>query len=188
VLLTGQVCIAAVRRYVQPRDVSCQKGSSVIRLDLLPALAALALLLGGCDAAVTAPVGVAEALPAPQAPAGDFDGLLNRARVGAGLPAAEADPRLMSAAQTFAADMAARGYFAHTSPDGGALPSRLAAVGFAQCGAAESIAFGHTSPTGAYGSWMASPPHRANLLLPGAARYGVGQAGDRSVLIVARPC
>ena len=161
----------------------------------LSALVAATLLLSGCDAGITTAIPTATggpaavaALPAPTAAAGDFAGLLNAARANAGLPAAVADAALTTAAQAFAQDMVARDYFSHTSPGGGTLGTRLASAGFAQCGAGENIFYGNASPNGAFASWLTSPPHRANLLLAGAARYGLGQAGDKTVLIIGRPC
>jgi len=118
----------------------------------------------------------------------DFAALLNPLRANAGLPAAVADARLFAAAQAFADDMVARDYFSHTTPDGGTLGSRLAAAGFSQCGAAENIAFGNSSPAGAFNVWMESGPHRSNLLFTGNVAFGIGHAGDKTVLIVARPC
>lgn len=118
----------------------------------------------------------------------DFGGLLNSARAEAGLPGAAADPRLTAAAQRFAEDMVARDYFSHTEPDGTGLSGRLATAGVSQCGAAENIALGATSPGAAHAMWMDSPPHRANLLFSGNVAYGFGLAGGKAVLILARAC
>ena len=117
-----------------------------------------------------------------------YGGLLNAVRASAGLRIATPDARLNAVAQRFAEDMVARDYFGHTSPDGGTLVTRLAAAGYRQCGAAENIAFGVSSPETAHAMWMSSPPHRSAIHFSGNVAYGYGESAGKVVLLLARPC
>lgn len=93
------------------------------------------------------------------------------------LIAAQALRRLGSAQ---AHDMVARSYFAHTSPSGRTFSARVAASGFArgQWKAGENL--GHSTstqtPRQLVGLWLASPPHRRNLLDTSFRLVGVGIA------------
>lgn len=89
--------------------------------------------------------------------------LVNYQRAVNGLPPIYVDSRLQSAAQGHAEDMVARGYFAHTSPEGCGPICRAVEQGY-RGGAAENIAYGYTTPNEAVTGWMNSPGHRANIL------------------------
>ncbi|EGX54666.1 hypothetical protein SZN_36799, partial [Streptomyces zinciresistens K42] len=96
----------------------------------------------------------------------------NRERAAAGLPPLLADP-----AQAHSADMVARAYYSHTSPEGGRPWDRAAAAGAGVRSVGENIACGQRSPAEAVAGWMDSPGHRANILAPGFTRIGAGFAG-----------
>ncbi|MER6349970.1 CAP domain-containing protein [Streptomyces sp. NPDC001595] len=103
--------------------------------------------------------------------------LTNRERARAGLRPLAADPALTTAAQAHSADMVARDFYSHTSPDGGRPWDRAAAAGSTRRSIGENIACGQRSPAEVVTDWMNSPGHRANILKPDFTHLGVGFAG-----------
>ncbi|WP_055489224.1 CAP domain-containing protein [Streptomyces sp. TP-A0356] len=103
--------------------------------------------------------------------------LTNAERAAAGLPPLAADPLLTAAAQAHCADMVARAFYAHTSPDGREPWDRAAAAGSRHRAVGENIACGQRSPAEVVRGWMDSPGHRANILKPAFTHMGVGFAG-----------
>lgn len=97
-------------------------------------------------------------------------------RRAAGLRPLAADPRLTAAAQDHSADMAGRGFYAHTTPEGSEPWDRAAAAGAAHRGIGENIACGQRTPAEVVRGWMNSPGHRANILKPDFTHLGVGYA------------
>lgn len=105
--------------------------------------------------------------------------MINVERGRAGLPPLNDVERLARAAQLHAAQMADVGRLDHVLP-GEPHPrpeDRLAAAGYEWQAWAENLAFGR-DPSDAVGSWMASPPHRANILNATYTETGVGIAID----------
>lgn len=81
---------------------------------------------------------------------------------------------LATAARAHTADMAARNYFAHVSPDGGTLVTRAEAAGYTtwrELG--ENIAAGYTVQNVVQG-WIDSPSHCKNLMDPKFKEMGAG--------------
>ncbi|GLW48955.1 hypothetical protein Stsp02_46160 [Streptomyces sp. NBRC 14336] len=103
--------------------------------------------------------------------------LTNRERAGAGLRPLQADPALTAAAQAHSADMVARSFYSHTSPEGSQPWDRAAAAGARRRSIGENIACGQRSPAEVVRGWMNSPGHRANILKPGFTHIGIGFAG-----------
>ncbi|MER6359061.1 CAP domain-containing protein [Streptomyces sp. NPDC001634] len=103
--------------------------------------------------------------------------LTNAERAAAGLPPLAGDPLLTAAAQAHSADMVARAFYAHTSPDGREPWDRAAAAGSRHRTVGENIACGQRSPAEVVRGWMDSPGHRANILKPAFTHMGVGFAG-----------
>lgn len=103
--------------------------------------------------------------------------LTNAERTAAGLRPLADDRRLASAAQAYSADMAARAFYAHTSPEGLEPWDRAAAAGATHRGIGENIACGQRSPREVVRGWMNSPGHRANILKPDFTHIGIGFAG-----------
>jgi uncharacterized protein YkwD/stress response protein SCP2 len=101
----------------------------------------------------------------------------NRERAAAGLRPLAADSVLTAAAQAHSADMVARDFYSHTSPDGGGPRDRAVAAGAARGTIGENIACGQRSPGAVVEGWMNSPGHRANILQPEFTHIGVGLAG-----------
>jgi uncharacterized protein YkwD len=96
---------------------------------------------------------------------------VNSARAAHGLRPLRTDATLARAAQAHSQDMLAHGYFAH-----GAFASRLASFG-ARGLIGENLAWesGNRGSAQAFVEmWLASPPHRANLLRPDFTRIGFG--------------
>ncbi|MDN0199018.1 CAP domain-containing protein [Streptomyces sp. S.PNR 29] len=107
----------------------------------------------------------------------DVIGLTNRERARAGLPPLAPDPLLATAARAHSADMVARDFYSHTSPDGSRPWDRAAAAGATRRAIGENIACGQRSPAEVVEGWMNSPGHRANILGPEFTHIGVGFAG-----------
>ncbi|RPF30717.1 CAP domain-containing protein [Streptomyces sp. TLI_185] len=103
--------------------------------------------------------------------------LTNGERAGAGLPPLATDPLLTTAAQAHSADMVARVFYSHTSPDGSRPWDRAAAAGARRHSIGENIACGQRSPAEVVDGWMNSPGHRANILKPDFTHIGIGFAG-----------
>jgi uncharacterized protein YkwD len=87
-----------------------------------------------------------------------------------------ADPLLAEIARRHSCDMAERGFFQHTTPDGAAMADRLSQRGVRYLAAAENLArIESRDPVGrAVAGWLKSPGHRHNLLSPRFTTTGVG--------------
>jgi uncharacterized protein YkwD len=110
--------------------------------------------------------------------------LVNRERSAAGRRPLWVDQRLRRAATQYAAKLVAGGFFAHDSPDGTSVLSRLQAVGYLEDATdwdlAENLIWARgmlNTPEAIVQAWAASPPHRDNMLAPGFREIGVGVAG-----------
>jgi uncharacterized protein YkwD len=114
---------------------------------------------------------------------------VNRVRADHHRIALERRPDLDRVARAHSADMAARGYLAHESPEGlnpvdrlergGVSGFRLAAENAGQTNRADPV---HEILSG----WQLSPSHRTNLLAPAFNATGVGaaRAGDGTLYFV----
>lgn len=99
--------------------------------------------------------------------------LVNQKRAAAGCVALRTDSRLTQAAVGHSVDMAARGYFAHDTPEGVSFVARDEAAGYRQPGG-ENIAEGQRDPNEVMTAWMNSSGHRANILNCQFRAIGVG--------------
>jgi uncharacterized protein YkwD len=111
----------------------------------------------------------------PQPRAGEASALaadVNAERIKRGLPPLTRDAQLDRFAYAKAVDMAARGYFGHTDPDGVAFQDRLRSWHLPTTYAAENIAFDWDEQR-AHTAFMTSPPHAQNVLDPRQRRIGV---------------
>lgn len=103
--------------------------------------------------------------------------LTNQARAANGCRALVHDPKLHAAAERHSADMAARGYFDHTSPDGRDPGDRVQASGFSPIRTwGENIAMGQRTAEQVVQGWLDSPGHRANIMNCSFTHIGVGHA------------
>jgi uncharacterized protein YkwD len=125
---------------------------------------------------------------------------LNQIRVAHGLVAVKVSAALSAAADQHAAEMLAEGYFAHSSPDGLSFWKRIER--FYPSAEHRLLTLGENllwtsmplDAKGALDLWMASPEHRANILLPSWREIGIaarhepdapGTFGGNSVTLVA---
>ncbi|WP_432159887.1 CAP domain-containing protein [Streptomyces sp. NRRL F-5630] len=99
--------------------------------------------------------------------------LVNQERAKVGCSAVRADDALASLATAFSDDMAARGFFDHTDPDGDTPWDRAKQAGISNLGG-ENIARGQADAAAVMESWMNSPGHRANILNCDYKTLGVG--------------
>jgi uncharacterized protein YkwD len=104
--------------------------------------------------------------------------LVNEQRVKVGCEPLRVDHRLAQAAEAHSSDMAARGYFDHTTPEGVTFRDRIRSAGFANPGTAENIARGQRDARQVMAGWMASAGHRANILNCDFSFLGVGLHED----------
>jgi uncharacterized protein YkwD len=106
---------------------------------------------------------------------------INEFRARNGLRPLSWDWRLWYGAQNHAADMAARHYFAHVSPEGHGLGDRIAPTGYIPPAGgwtvSENLGFGTmmlSSPLAITVGWLNSEVHRENMLDPEVDNIGVG--------------
>ncbi|MEV5597656.1 CAP domain-containing protein [Streptomyces sp. NPDC052496] len=99
--------------------------------------------------------------------------LVNQERAKAGCSPVTADRELGALARNFSADMARRGFFDHTDPDGRSPWDRAEEAGIATMGG-ENIARGQADARAVMDTWMHSSGHRANILNCEYKTLGVG--------------
>lgn len=102
----------------------------------------------------------------------------NAARVANGVGALTLNSRLDAAAQAKANDMAARNYWSHYTPEGNPPWVFVTAQGYSYQKLGENLAAGFSDEQSTINGWMASPPHRENLLDPDFKDVGFGFANN----------
>jgi hypothetical protein len=100
----------------------------------------------------------------------------NQNRVANNLPALQVNPMLQEAAQEKANDMATKGYFAHTSPQGLTPWYWFENVGYSFSYAGENLAVNFSDSQDVTNAWMNSPEHRANILSVDFTQIGIATA------------
>ena len=135
------------------------------------------------DERVTLPFKVENTRPRPDLEARMLE-LVNQERQAAGLAPLQADPELTEVARKHSADMFARGYFAHDTPDGLSPFDRMKAANVRFTTAGENLALAPTLGI-AHTGLMNSPGHRANILRREFGRVGIGvmDGGMRGLMI-----
>ncbi len=110
--------------------------------------------------------------------------LVNEERRAAGLAPLAPDPELTEVARRHSADMWARGYFAHVTPDGRDPFDRIREGEVRFLTAGENLALAPTVAV-AHTGLMNSPGHRANILRPQFGRVGIGimDGGMRGLMV-----
>ena len=103
-------------------------------------------------------------------------GLANADRASESLPPLTVDPKLVAAAQAKADDMAKKGYFAHTSPEGVDPWYWFKQEGYQFIYAGENLAVDFSDSGDVNTAWMNSPEHRANLLDQRYTQIGIATA------------
>jgi uncharacterized protein YkwD len=102
---------------------------------------------------------------------------INVVRTTHGLHALVFDATLTRAARAHTFEMTSTGAFAH-----GAFQTRMLHFGARGPLLGENLAWGvgsYGTPHSIVQNWLASPPHRANLLRPGFSRVGLGELRAR---------
>jgi len=132
---------------------------------------------------VTLPFKVETTRPRPDLEKRMLD-LVNQERVAAGLKPLAPDPELTEVARRHSADMFARGYFAHDTPEGASPFDRMRSAKVSFTTAGENLALAPTIPV-AHSGLMNSPGHRANILRPEFGRVGIGvmDGGMRGLMV-----
>ena len=128
---------------------------------------------GASDGAVSLP-GVGDGLvhPSDDAAREVFDAV-NEERIAAGAEPLTWSEALSGVAAGYAEEMYRTGRLAHRSDISGSLEDRLRAADISTARHAENLALGATT-AGVHDAVVASPPHRANLVLTDVDRVGVG--------------
>ncbi|GAU70127.1 membrane protein CrgA [Streptomyces sp. NBRC 110611] len=128
---------------------------------------------------ITEPPEPPEPPDAPPSAAERVLALVNQERARAGCSPVTADRKLGALAQRFSDDMARRGFFGHTDPDGDTPWDRARDLGIDNLGG-ENLARGQADAEAVMETWLDSPGHRANILnceyrtLGVGARFGPG--------------
>ncbi|MEU9184978.1 CAP domain-containing protein [Streptomyces sp. NPDC048484] len=99
--------------------------------------------------------------------------LVNDERAKAGCSPVTASGSLAALAEAFSEDMAARGFFDHTDPNGASPWDRAEKADITNLGG-ENIARGQADAAAVMEAWMNSPGHRANILNCDFKTLGVG--------------
>ncbi len=135
----------------------------------VPAAGASSVIVSG-----DVPIKIALFDPRPRSLPGDAEALaeaVNHERAKHGLPVLRRDARLDRVAFAKAVDMAARGYFGHTDPDGVTFSDRMHARHL-NVYAAENIAF-DASERDAQRAFVQSPEHHSSQIDPRVRNIGV---------------
>jgi len=102
--------------------------------------------------------------------------LTNDNRLDNDLSSLKENSLLDEAARLKAEDMANKGYFAHTSPEGLKAWDFINKVGYKFNYAGENLAINFLDSQDAINAWMDSPTHRANILNNNFTEIGIGMA------------
>jgi uncharacterized protein YkwD len=135
------------------------------------------------DERVELPFKVATTRPRPDLEKQMLD-MVNRERAANGLRPLAPDPELTEVARRHSADMFARGYFAHDTPEGLSPFDRMHQANVQFLTAGENLALAPTLSL-AHTGLMNSPGHRANILRPQFGRLGIGimDGGMRGLMV-----
>jgi uncharacterized protein YkwD len=126
----------------------------------------------GSDTSVGLPFRVENAQPKPDLEAQMLE-LANQERAAVGLGPLSADPEMLPVARAHSADMFARGYFSHQTPEGKSPFDRIREADVRFRIAGENLALAPTVEI-AHRGLMNSPGHRENILRPQFGRVGIG--------------
>jgi len=119
---------------------------------------------------------------------------INEARSAHGLPAAQLNVRLSTAADFQATWLSSSAVglmlpvVSHTGPFGSTPAFRLGEVSFPEPATGAEIAAAGWTPAEALVGWLASPPHRDKVLAPGALLIGVARVGSVTIVTTHPPC
>lgn len=122
-------------------------------------------------------------------PPAEVINITNGKRADNGLSGLVENPTLSAAAQSKAADMLNKNYWAHVSPDGVEPWTFFTNAGYSYRYAGENLARDFSNASAAVDAWMASPTHKENILSPKYQEIGIAVvegdlAGVDTTLIV----
>jgi uncharacterized protein YkwD len=168
-------------------------GKVLVLAQLAKTLLILAACLGAIALTAALPAIATAATPCPNVnltpQAGNLDAiraavfcLINQEREQHGESPLASNAKLEGVAQAHSEDMAGENYFSHVTPRGETPLQRIRASGYiysSQIGyeVGENIAWGTlwlATPQAIVSAWMASPPHRANILDANYRETGIG--------------
>jgi hypothetical protein len=102
----------------------------------------------------------------------------NAQRAANGVAALSLNDKLDAAAQANADDMAARDYWSHYTPEGNPPWIWVNNQGYAYQALGQNLATGFSDEQSTINGWMASPPHRENMLNSVYTEVGFGYANN----------
>ncbi len=102
----------------------------------------------------------------------------NAQRAANGVGGLALNDKLDAAAQANADDMAARNYWSHNTPEGNPPWVWVTAQGYSYQALAQNLAAGFSDEQSTINGWMASPPHKENLLNSAYSEVGFGYANN----------
>ncbi|HVS78763.1 MAG TPA: CAP domain-containing protein [Candidatus Saccharimonadales bacterium] len=102
----------------------------------------------------------------------------NAARNAHGVPSLSLSHKLDAAAQAQADDMATRDYWSHDTPEGSPPWTWVTDQGYAYEKLGQNLAAGFSDEQSTVDGWMASAPHRENLLDSSFTQVGFGYANN----------
>lgn len=102
----------------------------------------------------------------------------NAQRAANGVGSLRLNDKLDAAAQANADDMAARNYWSHYTPEGNPPWVWVTAQDYSYQALAQNLAAGFSDEQNTINGWMASPPHRENLLNSAYTEVGFGYANN----------
>ena len=137
----------------------------------------------GSEESVELPFKVENSKPEPSLEVQMLE-MINQERTSRGLKPLEPDPELVPVARAHSADMFARGYFSHYTPEGEDPFQRMKDAHIRFRTAGENLALAPTLQIANTGL-MNSPGHRANILNPSFGRVGIGilSGGRRGIMV-----
>lgn len=102
----------------------------------------------------------------------------NGARASEGAAALQLNSKLNAAAQAKAEDMAARNYWSHNTPEGNPPWIFVTSQNYSYQKLGENLAAGFDSEQATINGWLASPPHKQNLMDSAFNEVGFGFANN----------
>lgn len=102
-------------------------------------------------------------------------------------PALASSSALVRAAQGHAVDMAEKGYFGATSPDGVTLENRVHTENYAWSLVTELISKGPPPASAVVDLWLSTPSQCEQIMDPSFSEMGVGMSGEYWTLILGKP-
>ncbi len=131
-------------------------------------------------AGLVMPFGVAHAAPVTNGACSDaeesqFLDLINEYRAENGLGTLTLSQSLSNASEYHSQDMATKGYFEHTMPDGTTVEQNVRNHGYRGTTFGENIVAGTETAEEALQAWKDSPAHNENMLRPAFNAIGIGR-------------